>query len=408
MTEDQRGDVGQLNGLKRRSRSLRLFLASRWHRLAAKDSRWRARSLHLLIGLIGTLETSRRWIGAWAAGLRPVIRDCLASERVAKLMALVKKLGALILKIESRYSWRFWVHQAGHSCQRGWMLVRAQFRTGSNWLRNWMAGNRFLSSLRIRCSVLAGQIGRSEGMRWVRGACRRLWRWCGHLARCTEPLTSAWPSTGEITGRTAETASAEKGIQEAGVWVDSESPLGLARQVWSTRARDAYLFASGNASLGNILWADGDCPIGYARIAAEYILPPEPLLSDPAISGPEVAEFQPDQFLLDLYQAYSELLEQRGDGSSRLSPVVPLVDVFALFSSVTAVSPDYTPDYTKDDFIKDVYRLHASGVDTTRHGARISFPISRGVKGKIMTVTDEAGYERRYYGVRFLGQGGSG
>ncbi len=147
--------------------------------------------------------------------------------------------------------------------------------------------------------------------------------------------------------------------------------------------------------------------MGYARIAAEYFPPPEPELEDPAI-----AEFQPDHFLLDLFRAYSQVLEQRGDGSPRLAPVVPLVDVFDLLSSVRSVSPecppDYTLDYTKETFIKEVYRLHASGVDTTLDGARISFPISRGVKGKTLTVTDEAGDERRYYGVRFLGQGNSG
>jgi hypothetical protein len=205
--------------------------------------------------------------------------------------------------------------------------------------------------------------------------------------------------TGEIRGEIAGAAPAEKRFQETGVWFDWESPLGYARQVWSTRARDAYSSAGGNLSWCNILWADGDCPFGYARIAAEYFPPQEPEFEEP-----EAAEFQPGHFLLDLFQAYSQLLEQRGDDSPRLAPVVPLVDVFALLSSVRSVNPDYT----REDFIKDVYRLHASGVDTTQDGARISFPISRGVKGKTLTVTDEAGDERRYYGVRFLGQGKSG
>ena len=139
--------------------------------------------------------------------------------------------------------------------------------------------------------------------------------------------------------------------------------------------------------------------MGYARIPADYFPPPEP----------EIPEFQPDDFLLDLFRAYSQLLEQRGDSSPKLAPVVPLIDVFALLS---LVNPDYSPDcaqvYTREDFIKDVYRLHSSGVDTTLGGARISFPISRGVKGKTLTVTDDSGTERRYYGVRFLEQVGSG
>ena len=147
------------------------------------------------------------------------------------------------------------------------------------------------------------------------------------------------------------------------------------------------------------VWVDWESPFGYALIAAEYLPPPEPELSEP-----EIPEFQPDDFLLELFLAYSQLLEQRGDGSPGMAPVVPLVDVFALLSSVRSLRPDYT----KEHFIEDVYRLHSSGVDTTLDGARISFPISRGVKGKVLTVTDDAGYECRYYGVRFLGQVGSG
>jgi hypothetical protein len=49
----------------------------------------------------------------------------------------------------------------------------------------------------------------------------------------------------------------------------------------------------------------------------------------------------------------------------------------------------------------DVYLLHRGGVDTTRSGARVSFPISRGVRGKILTVIDENGEQKRYYGIRF-------
>jgi hypothetical protein len=41
-------------------------------------------------------------------------------------------------------------------------------------------------------------------------------------------------------------------------------------------------------------------------------------------------------------------------------------------------------------------------MDTTKQGARVSFPISRGVRGKTLTVIDETGEERRYYGIRFF------
>ena len=356
-------------------------LASAW---VARGSSWRIRSLHYLSTTPGSIH---RRLHIWEAALRPVIHDCLASAWVARLVALLKKLVAILREIESRYPWRWRVRQTGQSCQMAWMLAVVQLRTGIYWLQNWTAGNRFLSSLRNHCTWLVGQIARSERMAWARGSYRRVRRCWGRFASHAQALSSAWPSTmeiiGGITGEIPEeltgAAPAEDRFQGAGLWVDSGSPF------------------------------------GYARIASQYYPPPELELKEP-----EVAEFQPDHFLLDLFRAYSQLLVQRGDSSPRLAPVVPLVDVFALLSSVRSVSPDYTPeytpdcapdytpDYTKEDFIKDVYRLHASGVNTTLDGARISFPISRGVKGKTLTVIDEAGYERRYYGVRFLGQGSSG
>ncbi len=375
MTDEPSRNVGRLNGLRWRSLRLRLSLALRWCWLAARGSSWSARSLRYLSTTRGIVH---RRLRSWEKALRPVIRDCMASERAARLVALFKKL-------ESRYPWRWWVRRTAHCCQRVWMLAVARLRTGICWLQNWPAGNRFLTSLRNRWTWLVGQIGRSERVQWALGNYRRVPRWCGRLAPFTKALTSAWPSTmeitGEITGEIIGAAPAEKRSREPGVW------------------------------------ADGDCPMGFACIVAEYFPPPESDLSGlPKSEKPEVAEFQPGHFLLDLFQAYSQLLEQRVNDSPKLAPVVPLVDVFALLSSVRSVSPEYSPDYTQDysgdytkeDFIKDVYRLHASGVDTTLDGARISFPISRGVKGKILTVTDEAGGERRYYGVRFLGQGNSG
>ena len=367
MTPERSGIVGQLNGLKRRSRILRLFLGLLWCWLAARGTSWSLRSLRYLSATPGAIH---RRLRTWEAALRPVIHDWMASERAARLVALLKKILALLKKMESRYPWRCWVRQTGDRCQRGWMLAVVQWKTGIGWLQNWPAGKRFRSSLGKHWIGLLGQIRQSERMKVARAYCRRVQSWCGRLSPYTKALTSAWPSTleiigeipGEIPREMTGAAPAEERFQEAGLWVDSGSPF------------------------------------GYARIAAEYFPPPEP----------EVWEFQPDDFLLDLFRAYSQLLEQRGDGSPRLAPVVPLVDVFALLSSVRTVSPDDSPDYTKDNFIKDVYRLHASGVNTTIDGARISFPISRGVKGKTLTVTDEGGSERRYYGVRFLGQGSSG
>ena len=345
--DEPSGDVGQLNGWRRRSRGLRLSLALRWHWLTARGSSWRTRSRHYLSTTPGAIH---RRLRTWEAALRPVVHNCLAGERVARLVGLLRK-------IDSRYPWRCWVRQTGHCCQKGWMLAMAHFRAGIGWLHNWPAGNRFLASVSKQCTELEGQIGQSERLRWLPGAYRCVWRWCRRLATCAKALTSAWPSTMEITGGTTGAAADEKRFQEPGVWFDWESPLGYARQVRPTRVRDAYSSAGGNPSQKNILWADGDCPIGYARIAVEYFPPPEPELAE--LEVPEVAEFQPDHFLLDLFRAYSQLLEQRGDGTPGLAPVVPLVDVFALLSSVRSLSPDHSPDYsphyTKAAFIKDIY-----------------------------------------------------
>ncbi len=401
MTDDPSGDVGKQNGLRGRSRSLCLTLALHWSRLAARRTSWSTRSLRYLSAAPGAIH---RRLRNWEAALKSLVHDCLASERAARLVGLFKK-------IESRYPWRCWVRQTGHCCRTARKLIGAQFRAWIGWLQNWTAGNRVLDSLRSQCIGLGGWIGRRERMKWAPSAYRRLRRWYGCLATDAKALTEAWPSTTEITGETAGAAPAEKRLQKPGSWADSESPLGYTGLVRPGMDRAVYSSAGRNASWGNGLWIDWDCPIGYARIAAEYIPIAEPESGEPELPESEeleVTEFQPAHFLLDLFRAYSQLLEQRGDGSPRLAPVVPLIDVFALLSSVRSLSPGYSSFYTKEAFIKDVYRLHASGVDTTLDGARISFPISRGVKGKTLTVTDEAGDERRYYGVRFLGQGSSG
>ena len=197
MMEEPSRNVGRLNGVRWRSLRLRLSLALRSCWLATRGSSWRTRCLGYLSGTSGLM---RRRLRTWETTLRPVVRDYLASERAARLVALLKKPLAIFKKMESRYPWRWWIGQTAHTCQRGWMLAVAGFRIGIGWLKNWMDGNRFLTSLSNQCTGLVGQIGRSEWMQWAKSNYRRLRRWCDCLVPYTKALTSAWPSTLEITG----------------------------------------------------------------------------------------------------------------------------------------------------------------------------------------------------------------
>ena len=169
--------------------------------------------------------------------------------------------------------------------------------------------------------------------------------------------------------------------------VDPECPLGYARQLWSAKAMDAYLIARGATDWDEEIQVHGECPIGYVR----------QVLVDPSLRQDESAEFHPESFLLILSDAYSKVVESRAGDIQDFAPVVPLVDVYARLTS----PQESCKDYSKQEFTRDVYRLHASGVDTTEDGAKVSFPISRGVRGKTLTTTNETGGEVRYYGIRF-------
>ena len=108
--------------------------------------------------------------------------------------------------------------------------------------------------------------------------------------------------------------------------------------------------------------------------------------------------FRPDAFLAALYQAYSKTVAEKFDTSGASAPIIPLVDIHSLLTLL----PGQAKAYFRQEFVLDIYLLHREGVDTTKQGARVSFPISRGVKGKTLTVIDETGEERRYYGIRFF------
>ena len=107
--------------------------------------------------------------------------------------------------------------------------------------------------------------------------------------------------------------------------------------------------------------------------------------------------FRPEPFLAALLEAYSKIVAMRGKDLLQMAPVVPLVEIYELLTML----PGQTKEYSKQEFARDIHILHRSGCNTTRSGAKVSFPISRGVQGKILTVVDETGEEKRYYGICF-------
>ena len=126
---------------------------------------------------------------------------------------------------------------------------------------------------------------------------------------------------------------------------------------------------------------------------------PVQMMVDPFPQQVEAAEFQAESFLLILFDAYSKVVENRNGDIQDFAPVVPLVDVYSWVTS----SEERSKNYSKQEFARDIYRLHSSGVDTTKDGAKVSFPISRGGGGgETLTTTNDTGGEVRYYGIRLL------
>ena len=112
--------------------------------------------------------------------------------------------------------------------------------------------------------------------------------------------------------------------------------------------------------------------------------------------------YRPERFLESLYEVYSELVREELAGrlvKSGPGPVVPLVRIYKLFTSLPGSSRDYTPT----DFARDLYLLDTSGLTKTRKGATVSFPASTGTRGArgLFTFVGPDGRDVQYYGVRF-------
>lgn len=111
--------------------------------------------------------------------------------------------------------------------------------------------------------------------------------------------------------------------------------------------------------------------------------------------------FRPESFLETLLKTYRIACATRHKEISQTAPVIPLKEIYELLTLL----PGQTREYTKSEFIRDVYLLHRSGVDTTKTGAKVRFPISTATRtpSKIMTVITEAGEEKSYYSISFTG-----
>ena len=115
--------------------------------------------------------------------------------------------------------------------------------------------------------------------------------------------------------------------------------------------------------------------------------------------------FRSEAFLEALHKVYQTLEAKDRQGKfvqdNRAGPVVPLAQVYALFTSL----PGSSKEYDQTDFARDIYFLHSSGVNRTKSGARISYPASTGTRSSRGTFTFVSleGEIFKYYGVQFTG-----
>ncbi|MBF8299245.1 MAG: hypothetical protein HW397_294 [Dehalococcoidia bacterium] len=109
------------------------------------------------------------------------------------------------------------------------------------------------------------------------------------------------------------------------------------------------------------------------------------------------ARFRPETFLAALQAAYVKQVAMQPKWRLEDGPVVLLADIYELFTLL----PGQTGEYTKQEFVRDVFLLHKSGVEVTKTGARVSFPTTGRVTAKTLSVIDQSGVEQRYYGIAF-------
>ncbi len=137
----------------------------------------------------------------------------------------------------------------------------------------------------------------------------------------------------------------------------------------------------------------------YVNRKRDFNIRPSALMSRLKREQQNPPAFRPQSFLESLYKAY-RTLAVAGGASQNLSPEIPLLRVYELFTLL----PGQSNDYGKQDFVRDVYRLHVSGVAQTRDGATMLFPSGTWTKSprQRLPIVTETGEMRIYTSIRFV------
>ena len=144
----------------------------------------------------------------------------------------------------------------------------------------------------------------------------------------------------------------------------------------------------------------GECAVRVDRKKVSNIRPSH--LADFLLANQNKSSgFRPNRFLESLYTVYSDIVS--GESSSRMvegpGPVVPLVRIYKLLTSL----PGASREYDRSDFARDLYILDANGPHRTRRGALVSFHASTGAKSDrdLFSFIGPDGQSVVYYGIRF-------
>ena len=109
------------------------------------------------------------------------------------------------------------------------------------------------------------------------------------------------------------------------------------------------------------------------------------------------SDAQQQRFLEALHKAFKVISGKADDPLFDAARVVPLAEVYAVFTSL----PGSSLQYTKTDFARDIYLLDSALVTSTRSGAQVSFTGSVRQSPRIFSFVDRNGNVIRYYGVQF-------
>lgn len=109
--------------------------------------------------------------------------------------------------------------------------------------------------------------------------------------------------------------------------------------------------------------------------------------------------FKSEAFLESLYDAYTTAVKTRGKERRDTSAIVPLVEIYDLFTLL----PGQAKEYSRQEFARDLYLLDQSDVTTARNGAAISFHAARGneAPSKVIPIVTKTGQAKAYYGISF-------